>query len=448
MDGCKVITQLDVERLRLLRLVQHIDGVGVVRFLDGADMEIGILSQCADTERDVTRTHRAREVTEGVVVGREVDNIVGVIDHHLCAAMVEHVRRTANGVEHAVPIDIAGHPVVDAVDDILRIAVYSRVLGMPLRPPRRGVCPVRGILAPPESVVAKPPRLLIACVVRYTRPARTTEVVDAAFGVHQDLVGIECVERVKDLRKTGDRRAVPMQRRTGCIVARLGIAVIDSCGVTVCLEGILVKAEDLDVRELLSQDWSKMLGDERSFRLGREIHAFPRTVIAHRFVLGRNSPELYPSLAVGLQVTGEVARERVVIFRQQRSATAVLTVKEQVVVLHPRRCRPRRTHEPPGGIGLRGFEGCDLGNELIHIEVLVLDLRVLVTTPAILMHSEGEMLQGFVTGDIVVGVMTLEGKVTRTDDRTCGGEVRTILAEQFADNHRALFGCEARKHKR
>ncbi len=120
-------------------------------------------------------------------------------------------------------------------------------------------------------------------------------------------------------------------------------------------------------------------------------------------------------------------------------------VVEEVVVLHPCRCSPRRTQKAPCGIGLRGFEGSDLGDELIHIEVLILDLRVLVTTPAILMHGEGKVLKGFVTRDVVIGVMSLEREVARTDDRTGSGEVRAILTKQFADNHCTLLGREARE---
>ena len=98
-------------------------------------MQVGVIGNGGYAKRDVTRAHGAREMTESVVVRGEIDDIVVVVNHHLCTAVVLYVRRSADRVKHAVPINITGHPVVDTINDILSVTVYGRIFRVPLRPP-------------------------------------------------------------------------------------------------------------------------------------------------------------------------------------------------------------------------------------------------------------------------------------------------------------------------
>ena len=167
-------------------------------------MQVGVIGNGGYAKRDVTRAHGAREVTEGVVVRREIDDIVVVVNHHLCTAVVLYVSRSADRVKHAIPINIPGHPVVDTINDILCVTVYGRIFRVPLRPPRCRVSPIGSVFAPPECVVVEPSGLLIAGIIAHSGPTGTTEIIHTTFGVHQNLVGIECMQRVKDLGKAGN----------------------------------------------------------------------------------------------------------------------------------------------------------------------------------------------------------------------------------------------------
>ena len=202
-----------------------------------------------------------------------------------------------------------------------------------------------------------------------------------------------------------------MQGGSGGIAVGVGIAVIDGSSITIRLEGVLIEAEDLHVRKILRQCGAEILADELRFSVRRKIHALPRAVVAHRFVLGRYSPKLDTCVAVRLEVLGKVACECIIILRQQCSATAVVVVVEEVVVLHPCRCSPRRTEKTPSGIGLRGFDVSHLADELIHIETLVFDLRINGFVPAVLMYGEREILQRIVAGYVIVGIMPFQGKI-------------------------------------
>ena len=163
-----------------------------------------------------------------------------------------------------------------------------------------------------------------------------------------------------------------------------------------------------------------MVGDEHPHLLGVEVQALPVAAVAQRLVLRGDPPHRDPLRLIRLQVAHDVGREGRVVLGLQLAAVP------PVVVLHPRRRRPRR--------------GQHLEARALHL------LRVLDHGQQVVaVRLDGEVLEGHVIGDRRVAVV-LDREVAACDVRPRQGVVRALRREVRPQHLVALLRGELGEH--
>ena len=157
-----------------------------------------------------------------------------------------------------------------------------------------------------------------------------------------------------------------MHRGAPGVLRRLRIAE-DDVDPLLHVVTVLVVDEDLRVYAVLLEAWPEVVLQELRHRGRREDHALPLAAVAQRLVLDGHAPDVYALLSVRADVLREITRPGRIELGLQRA------VVPGVVVLHPRRGRPRRGDDPKPGLGDR-HRVPDQGDDVVQV---VLDREVL-----------------------------------------------------------------------
>ena len=378
---------------------------------------------------DITRTHRTRELFEHIVIRRVINNIICIINHHLRSRKIVHMVRSANRIENNIPIAITRQPVVGTINNILRISEYWRILRVRTTRPTSGICPIRGNLIPPESIVIKPARLLEADRFGHAIPWWATQVINTSLRMENRLIRILSMYLFECLWEATNGAAIPMHCHTRGVLASERVLINGIC-IRLHLENVLVKTIDGYILQTITREsWRQIVFDKLCLHLWREIHTLPTTIVTHRFVDWCNRPYIHTLLLPCLDIFSNVISIRLVVLRQQRTTSCytILTLVVLLVVLHPRRCCPWTCHNAIGLVRLTLFNIPNILHEMVEVVLLILHLWVLSHAKPFLISIKREELHGSITINLSKRILALNREVRRTNLCAHYGEISPLF---------------------